>query len=273
MKILVTGATGFIGRYVVENLIENGNEVLIAGRSQMDDNTLSSKCNFAYLDIEKNNYKELSAYLDHTSRVIHLAWSGLPNFNHMSHLEFGLFHQYNFIKYLVNQGIRDITITGTCLEYGLREGQLSVDMVTNPIVPYGIAKDSLRKFLFSLNSFNNFNLKWVRLFYMYGDGQHSKSLLSQLSEAVKNREKSFNMSMGDQLRDYMHVRDVAKDLVNIARNIDESGIYQICNESPISILDFVNEYLARNNESIELNRGYYSYPSYEPMAFWGKKKI
>ena len=78
-------------------------------------------------------------------------------------------------------------VTGTCFEYGMQSGYLSEKMITNPGNPYALAKDSLRKFLLSLQREVPFTLQWARLFYMYGSGQNPNSILAQLDNAVFSR--------------------------------------------------------------------------------------
>jgi dTDP-6-deoxy-L-talose 4-dehydrogenase (NAD+) len=78
-------------------------------------------------------------------------------------------------------------------------------MPTAPVTPYGLAKDTLRKFLEMLQEVHPFTLQWVRLFYLYGPGQNPKSLLSQLDAAIEQGDPVFRMSGGEQLRDYLPV--------------------------------------------------------------------
>jgi dTDP-6-deoxy-L-talose 4-dehydrogenase (NAD+) len=108
---------------------------------------------------------------------------------------------------------------------------------------------------------------------MYGKGQSKYSILSQLESAIKNGDKSFNMSMGDQERDYMHVTDVVNEIVNISltKNINSNGIYNVCSGKPITIRQLVQDYINSSNASIDLNFGYYPYPDFEAMSFWGVK--
>ena len=166
-------------------------------------------------------------------------------------------------------GLKDLTVTGTCFEYGIKNGPLSEDMETNPVTPYAVAKDSLRRFLQELQKIKNFDLKWLRLFYVYGKSQYSKSLLSQLDAAVKNNEKIFNMSGGEQLRDYLPVKKLAEYIVKIAFQNKITGIINCCSGKPISIRNLAENYIRERGADIKLNFGYYPYSDYEPMAFWG----
>lgn len=271
MKILVTGATGFIGNHIVNYLLENNHQVIATSLNEQkaDEFHWFNKVEYVPFDINSNSETDLSEYFKHPDAVIHLAWQGLPNYKSPFHFEQGLFSQYSFIKNLVTSGIKDITITGTCFEYGMKEGELNEYMMPEPANPYALAKDTLRKFLVELQKAHPFILKWVRLFYMYGKGQSENSLISKLESAISSGDDVFNMSGGEQQRDYLPVEQVAEYVVKIATQKEITGIINCCSNSPIKIKDFVADYLNKTNKSIALNLGHYPYPDYEPMNFWG----
>jgi nucleoside-diphosphate-sugar epimerase len=271
MKIAVAGGTGFIGNYVVNSLLNNDIEVIVIDKNEKKarDYEWFEKVEFLHHDINDLGSDDILKKIASSGKLIHLAWSGLPNYSELFHFEENLYPQYRFIKKLVSLGLSDITITGTCFEYGMKVGALSTDMPSDPQNPYAIAKDTLRKFLQQLQQKENFRLKWLRLFYMYGKGQSEKSILSQLEQALLNGEEVFNMSGGEQVRDYLDVRDVAKLITKAALSNDQDGIFNICSGVPITIKKLVEDYLAENKKTIKLNYGYYKYSDFEPMAFWG----
>lgn len=273
MKIVVTGATGFIGNHLIKELLKDmNNEVIATSRDTEKAKKYEWFTKVKYISYDLDSLEEINLfeYFDKPDRVIHLAWDGLPNYNDLIHIEKNLFNNYQFIKNLVANGLKDITITGTCFEYGLINGCLSEDIQTNPSNSYAIAKDNLRKFIEELKKQFEFNYKWIRLFYMYGEGQGEKSLIALLDKAIQNAEKEFNMSSGEQLRDYLHVQKVASYISKIVlQNQIDNQIINCCSGKPISIRKFVENYLDEKSYSMKLHLGYYPYPSYEPMAFWG----
>jgi dTDP-6-deoxy-L-talose 4-dehydrogenase (NAD+) len=265
MKILVTGATGFIGRYVVERLLVTRHDVIVTSQRA---GSSFDKANYipCDLNIERNDYYELFGQPD---AVIHLAWQGLPNYNELFHFEQNLWTSYRFLKQLIESGTRNITVTGTCSEYGLQEGCLSEDLPAKPNTTYAIAKNTLRIFLEELQKKIPFDFKWIRLFYLYGNGQNKNSILEQLKSAIHRGDPIFNMSGGEQLRDYLPIETAASNIVKIALQNKVQGIINNCSGKPISIRRLVEEYLQQNNKTIKLNLGYYPYANYEPLAFWG----
>ena len=253
MKIAVTGATGFIGQHVINALKQTDAEII----------TVSRKAGDVMMDISNVSY-EMLGYPD---VLIHLAWDGLPNYKSLHHFETELPKQYQFLKNLIDAGLPKVVVTGTCFEYGMQSGGLSVNHAIQPNNPYGYAKAALHQQLKFLQQIKPFQLSWARLFYLYGKGQAASSLYSQLNLAIQRGDKVFNMSGGEQLRDFLAVEQAAEQLVQLGLS-NHNGTVNICSGKPISVRRLVENW--RGNTDIELNLGYYPYPDYEPMAFWGK---
>ena len=271
-KVLVTGATGFIGGYVIDYLLQKGLQV--AATSSDTEKAEKTKWveHVAYraLDLKKINAGiNYYQYFGEPDLVIHLAWEGLPNYKGDFHISENLPRHKLLLENMLKNGLQDLTVIGTCLEYGLKEGCLSEDMDCAPVTTYGTAKNELRKYLESLQLKYAFSFKWVRLFYMYGPGQNPNSLFSQLDAALERGDKQFNMSGGEQERDYLPVNEVAENIVSIALQQDEAGIINCASGKPVKLKDFVSAYLQSKQKTIELNFGFYPYPEYEPMRFWG----
>jgi dTDP-6-deoxy-L-talose 4-dehydrogenase (NAD+) len=272
MKILVTGATGFLGRYVVKVLLSLDHTVVATGaRNKKDAEKFFPQLKrLRYIQKNLNEREEnYYSFFENPDRVLHLSWEGLPNYNELFHIERNLPSNYYFIKNLISNGLNNITITGTCFEYGLLEGCLSEDMYTRPTTVYGLAKDTLRKFVQTLQKSYNFNLKWLRLFFSYGEGQSPKSLYIQMQNAVFSKVEEFNMSTGEQLRDYLPVEKMAEYIVRAALQDEITGVINCCGGKPVSVRSLVEKFFEECNYTIKLNRGYYPYPDYESLAFWG----
>ena len=201
--------------------------------------------------------------------IVHLAWPGLPNYRGLFHLEKNLPEAYSFLKAAVQDGYSRLLVVGTCFEYGRQQGCLVEDLNTLPDNPYGLAKDTLRKFLELLQHEHPFTLQWCRLFYMFGAGQNPKSLLAQLDAAMDRGDDTFPMSGGEQLRDFLAVTEIARRLVQLIEHPEAAGVFNICSGQPISVRKLVENRVHEAGSPIKLQLGVYPYPDYEPFAFWG----
>lgn len=271
MKIAVTGASGFIGRYVLAELIRLQAEVIAVSRDVASLASLDADIRVVEMDIAFPG-EDCFDRLGRPDVLIHLAWDGLPNYKSLHHFETELPRQYHFLKTMIEAGLSSLLATGTCFEYGMQFGPLSEGMVTLPVNPYGLAKDVLRRQLEFLRAVKPYNLTWARLFYLYGEGQAKSSLYMQIKEAMLRGERVFKMSGGEQLRDYLPVSDAAQRIVALAMRRCDAGKVNICSGKPISVRKLVEGWLQENGWEIELNFGHYPYPDYEPMAFWGNRQ-
>ena len=271
MKIAVTGASGFIGRHVLAELNLYSAEIVAVTRNICANKPILNRGRWVTMDI---HHPPANAFevLECPDILIHLAWQGLPHYKSLHHFDDELPYQYAFLKQLIEQGLPSVLVSGTCFEYGMQSGALSEDFETKPVNPYGFAKDTLRKQLQFFQDTSPFNLTWTRLFYLYGESQPATSLFPQLKKAAEQGLSEFNMSGGEQLRDYLPVTEVARKLLMLAFKQENYGLVNLCSGKPIAVRSLVEKWIKENNWNIELNLGYYPYPDYEPMAFWGNDK-
>jgi len=220
-----------------------------------------------FIDIlDRGSWKELVTSRPET--VILLAWPGLPKYNEVFHISKNLPMCIELVEELDKSGVRKIVVAGTCYEYGLRNGAMREEMCTSPVNYYALAKDTLRKSIEMLAEKSNFNWAWLRIFYPYGEGQRESSLLQSLETAIERREKHFRMSSGRQIRDYVSVEVIAKQLLTLAVNGDAKGVYNGGSGQPVSIRELVEQRIIERASDIMLELGYYPDRSDEPLAFW-----
>ena len=273
MKVLVTGATGFIGSHLIRELLKNKSNQIVATSRSIDKAKKSdwfSKVEYIEYDFNEGTGENLYDFFGKPDQLIHLAWENLSNYNSSSHIEVILPNHCDFIESMVLGGLKNVVVTGTCFEYGMIEGCLSEDIDTKPENPYAVAKDSLRKFIVNLQKKHSFVYKWIRLFYMYGDGQSKTSLMYLLDKTIQDKNKVFNMSGGEQLRDFLPIDEVVRNISLITKqNSHLNQVVNCCSGKPISVKNLVEHYLEEKKYKIRLNLGFYPYPDYEPMRFWG----
>jgi dTDP-6-deoxy-L-talose 4-dehydrogenase (NAD+) len=269
VKVAVTGAAGFIGRYVLEELARRDLEIVaVAGPQHSPARRPACAAQWVALDVASPPDDAYRA-LGRPDVVIHLAWNGLPNYRSLHHFATELPLQYGFLDNLVRHGLGALVAAGTCFEYGMQSGALAADAPTRPTNPYGFAKDALHKQLAFLKAEQPFKLTWARLFYLFGDGQAPTSLWSQLRAAVAAGAPEFDLSGGEQVRDYLPVAEVARQLVARAVAAGDAGPVNVCSGRPTTIRRLVEGWVRDHGWRIQLNFGRFPYPDYEPFAFWG----
>jgi nucleoside-diphosphate-sugar epimerase len=270
-RIAVTGASGFVGSYVLDELLRHPVEIVAITRETTRLSDWADRIEIVEMDIARHPLDCFHG-LGCPDVLIHLAWDGLPNYRSLHHFETELPVQYRFLKTMIEAGLPSLLVTGTCFEYGMQSGPLSEDAKTHPENPYGYAKNALRQRLVFLQKVHTFNLKWVRLFYLYGEGQSKKSLYPMLKEAAVQGLQTFNMSGGEQLRDYLSVTEAARLIVLLSLYNRDTSVINICAGKPISVRKLVEQWIEENGWKMDLNLGYYPYPDHEPMAFWGDRR-
>lgn len=267
MNILVTGATGFVGRHVVSQLgARQEHRIIATGRDEAALQTLG--CDYVVHDLESPQ-ANVWDFLGRPDLLIHLAWDGLDDYRCLSHLEHTLTAHMRFLRRLWDAGTPRLVCAGTCLEYGRLSGCLTETERPQPTLPYAIAKDVLRRYLECLTSGHPGSLLWLRLFYLHGKGQKANSLLPQLERAVEQGAETFAMTSGEQLRDYLPVERAARQICELALKVELEGIVNVCSGTPTSVRRVAEERLEELGATLRLDLGKYPQPEHEPLAYWG----
>lgn len=273
-RIVVTGATGFIGRHIVAKLSKEKNiEIIVCGRNVAKLEQLID--DFGVTVLPFDIHEKCDNWFDKLGKpdaLLHLAWGNLDNFHSIKHINTEFRYHYDFLCNLVQNGLKDLSVSGTCFEYGIVDGKTSEKASLAAVTNYGLAKAMLFQAMELFLKDFSVIFRWLRYFYMYGEGQVSKSLIGSLERAIEEGKEQFNMSAGDQLRDYLPVHKVAEYTILAVAQDKVLGAINICSGSPISIRELVEQRCEELRSNIKLNVGYYPYPSYEGMAFWGNSE-
>ena len=270
-QIIVTGGSGFLGKMVCNKLAMDGWHVhaWMREKSNFDTLSISDRVSRYKIDIYDKDLVREAINETGAKEMIHLAWGGLPNYLSSHHMDIELVNQIKFVRNAVESGIKSITFTGTCFEYGANDGELREEMACNASNSYGIAKLTLLRYVECLSCEIPFSYKWLRLFYMYGEGQGEKSLYSLLRAAYLRGDKSFEMSAGHQIRDFMEASAVIAKITELHEVKVPNGVYNVCSGVPISVRQLVERWIEEWNYDVRLIYGKIPMPKYESLAFWG----
>lgn len=270
MKVVsISGSTGFIGSHLLKEINKENYQINLLARKKIKIN--NKKNVFIKFDLDKN-YKNCFKKIGSPDILIHLAWGGIPNYNSNYHLNEELNKQYLFLSNCIKNGLKNLIITGTCLEYGAIEDRLVERMNVYPQIPYAKAKYELYKKIIKLKKSFNFNLIWTRVFFVYGDNTTHKTIYSELKASIKNKDKFFNMSPGDQIRDYLNISDLTKILIKLLKSNLDIGIINICSGNKLTLKTIVKKWIKKNKSLIKINTCYYNYNIHEPRNIVGSTR-
>ena len=271
MKVAVTGATGFVGQHVLRALAARaGVHVVASSRHVPAASMLPPGVRHVAMDLAEPSADDFDR-LGRPDVLLHLAWTGLPNYRSLHHFETELPRQYAFLRSMVMAGLPSLFVAGTCYEYGMSSGEMQESLTSPPTNPYAYAKTALLRQLQFLRAASHFQLTWARLFYMYGQGQAGTSLYAQLMAAIQHKDASFKMSGGEQLRDFLPIAEVARQMVDLGLQHPDAGVVNVCSGRPTSVRSLVERILAEHGSNMVLDLGRFPYPDFEPMAFWGSR--
>jgi len=267
MNILISGATGFIGRYVVSAALSRGHDVVALCRClSKAKNVLPFSHSRLTILLKADFLLDANAF-EAIDALIHLEWNDVGKYQTPENMLSNLEPQFRFLQLAFESGLKNVSVAGSCLEYGKIEGIVREDMEVYPCTYYGLAKVTLYRML-RLIVKQDVNLKWLRYFYVYGEGQRNSSLYSSLNSTIASGASSFDMSPGDQLRDFIDVRQLASNTLAVSEYSGDIGVINVGSGVPLSVEDFILQRLSEKNCQLMLNKNAYSYPAYEPMNFW-----
>lgn len=225
MRVLITGARGFIGKAFLSNFMQRDHDILILTRN------LSSPAHLGRLSSiqgDLNNLKDVvpKIKLFKPEICVHLAWEGIPDYGYAMSLQ-NLTQGVELFQCLIEEcGCRKIVATGSCWEYGKPFGVCREDEPVTANSYFAWAKHSLCNFGLMLAAKNAISFIWLRLFYMYGPGQRAKSLIPYfVSELKKGQRPQVKAALN--VNDFVYVDDVASAITLSVQRDVPTGIYNI----------------------------------------------
>lgn len=267
MKILVTGANGYLGQGVVKALLDKGYDVIAACHSQTD--TVDKRAIIKQCDIyEVENPYE---YFEKPDVLLHMAWKdGFVHYSdaHISELP----KHVRFLTQFATSDIKTISVIGSMHEVGFFEGSIDENTPCNPQSFYGIAKNALRQATQIICERNDKTFQWLRGYYIVGNSQFGSSVFSKVAIAAASGQKEFPFTMGQNQFDFI---DYDKFCLQVATAVTQNkinGIINICTGHPEKLADRMERFIKENGYSIQLDYGKFPDRPYDSKAVWGNDK-
>lgn len=263
MKILVTGANGYLGQGIVKAILDSGNEV-IAADFKTDNVDVGAKA-FACNMFEIENPFE---YFECPDALLHLAWrDGFVHYSN-AHIDDLPLH-YKFIKDIIDSGCKHIVVLGSMHEIGFFEGSVNESTSCHPTTPYGIAKNALRDLTEMLCKKNGCVFQWLRGYYIVGNSKFGCSIFSKITEAEEQGKEFFPFTSGQNQYDFIDYCDFCMQVSNVVTQSNIKGIINICSGKPEKLADRVERFIKENKYKIKLQYGMYPDRPYDSKAIWG----
>lgn len=263
MKILVTGANGYLGQGIVSSILESGREVIATDLQTDFVDCHAERINGDIFEM-KNPYEELGE----PDILLHLAWR--EGFVHYSdaHIE-DLPKHFSFVKKMAAGGISQIAVMGSMHEIGFWEGSVDESTPCHPVTPYGIGKNALRDLTQMICEQNDIVFQWLRGYYIVGNSGHGNSIFSKITLAEREGKEEFPFTWGQNQYDFIDYEDFCRQVACTVNQRSEHGIINICSGRPEKLADRVERFIQENHYKIRLEYGAFPDRSYDSKAIWG----
>lgn len=269
MKLLVTGAAGFVGAAIVRDAVAQGHHVVATVRSEGVPTRLAGVAGdlrLAAVDLRDTAAVARLLTDERPQLVIHSAWRGLsgPDRFDRSQISDNLDSACGLVDACIASGVAKFVGIGSQGEYGLLEGKISESDCPEPTSLYGASKLATLHLTRQLCAQNGVAFAWMRLFSTYGPGDNPNwlipSLIAQMLAGSRPRT-----SLGTQLWDYLYISDVARGILAAAVTESATGVFNLGSGKPVAVRSIVEIIRDQAAPGLELVFGEIAY---RPDQIW-----
>jgi UDP-glucose 4-epimerase len=263
MKVAITGATGFVGSFVLRSILQDQkHEVAVLGRNRetawrIDDVMDKAQWIQADLDDAETYSKALHAFVP--DAVIHLAWSGVGSADRNSPQQFqSLSSSLNLLEAAISAGCKHWVGLGSQAEYGRCRNRVTENQATQPTTLYGQSKLSAGQLMAMRCKQVDVRFAWMRLFSSFGPTDNPEWMIPYLIRQLSRKERPA-LTLGEQLWDYIYVEDAANAVYSVLNSPEASGVFNLGSGKTIQLRRFVEKIRDRIDPSLPLGFGEVAY--------------
>ena len=262
MRILVTGAAGYLGRGTVLALCDMGAEVVAADFNTDCVDSRAERVNCNLFEVE-NPYE----YFGKPDVLLHMAWRDGFVHNSDAHMEDLPLHT-ELIRQFAGNKCR-ICAIGTMHEIGFFEGAIDENTPCKPMSMYGTAKNTLREAASLICQQAEAEFQWLRGYYIVGTSKAGNSIFAKIVAAAEEGKKEFPFTTGVNMYDFLDYDEFCRQVAATAMQNKVLGIINICSGKPERLRDRVERFIADNGFDIKLQYGAFPDRPYDSAAVWG----
>lgn len=275
MNVFVTGATGFVGRHFVNAAVLRNHKVFCLRRNG---NNIKNKFPSEIVWQDGNLDQLLSRDIKNIDVLVHFAATGVsPRKATWEELYYwNVATLLRLLKVAYEGGVKKIILAGSQIEYGLSSNEYDFIPPTaslRPTTPYGASKAAGFELAHGFCADNGLPLVYKRIFSAYGTGQHENNFWPSLRKAAISGH-DFPMTVGDQIRDFIPVEEVALNFVRSVEDKDPKDgnplVENVCTGIGQSVREFAEYWWLYWKAKGQLKLGEIPSRKNEPMRFVGK---
>tara|TARA_B110000444_G_scaffold178451_1_gene167160 strand:+ start:6602 stop:7447 length:846 start_codon:yes stop_codon:yes gene_type:complete len=236
-QVLLTGATGFVGKQILKHLVKLDVDIVLVIRTGSKQSFANIK-NIVLIIETKNIFKETSSWWASKSInidiVINAAWYAEPGsyYTSLSNVEC-LRGSLNLAEGCISSGVEKFVGIGTSAEFEISNDPLPHNGALKPYTIYAATKLATYQTLEQLFASGDISFAWCRLFYLYGEGEDHRRLVPYIRNQLINGQTA-QLSSGNQVRDFMDVCEAGKIIGDISLS-SQSGAINVCSGQPKTI--------------------------------------
>lgn len=263
MKVLVTGANGYLGQGIVKSLLDDEVEVVA---TDLTSQHIDERAEIYECDLFSQN--QPYEFFGCPDVLLHLAWR--DGFIHSSNSHLEDFSKHcAFIEKFAHSDVKTIAAMGSMHEIGKHEGCINDATPCNPQNFYGIAKNALRQVASVLCEENSKVFQWLRAYYIVGNSEFGSSIFSKITSAAKKGDATFPFTTGQNKFDFLDYDPFCNYVSKCVQQREINGVINVCSGVPEKLCDRVEKFIGENGYNIQLNYGAFPSRDYDSSAVWG----